>query len=79
MPRLFTSLTYILLHTLYRAHILKVAVDKSEANVKVGELERRQLTNQMRGMEEEMKSLKRAADEARRMRALALEERAKVR
>ena len=67
------------MHTFYRAHILKVAVDKSEANVKVGELERRQLTNQMRGMEEEMKSLKRAADEARRMRALALEERAKVR
>ena len=63
----------------YRAHLLKVAVDKSEANVKVGELERRQLTSQMRGMEEEMKSLKRTADEARRMRALALEERAKVR
>jgi hypothetical protein len=30
-------------------------------------------------MEEEMKSLKRATDEARRMRGLALEERAKVR
>ena len=58
--------------------MLKVAVDKSEANVKVGELERRKLTNQIRGMEDEMKALQRATDEARRMRSLALEERAKV-
>ena len=58
--------------------MLKVAIDKSEANVKSGELERRKLTNQIRGMEDEIKSLQRATDEARRMRSLALEERAKV-
>ena len=63
---------------LCRVHSLKVTMDKSESNWKTCELERRKLTSQIRGMEEEMKSLQRASDEARRMRALALEERTKV-
>lgn len=63
---------------LHGSHLLKVALERKDCALREVEGERDELSDRCRQLETEVLSLRKASEEARRTRSLALEERAKV-
>lgn len=63
---------------LRRSHELRVTLEKLAGKLKEADIERRELTHQIKNMEKDVNILQRSNEEAMVMRAIAVDERSKV-